>query len=176
LPEHTEQRYYGKRPAEGAALIATTAGFVEKVALFFEDEGFSRIAGRVFGRLLVSGEPCSLDALAKELAVSKASVSTETRLLERHGLLERVSRPGDRKVYYQVAADLPIRTMELRLDRIRRFRHLVHEAPAGAGQSGRVVRARLHEIESAYAHVLDAVEGAVATWHRRAGRGRPTPP
>lgn len=94
--------------------------------------------------------------------MSKASVSTETRTLERWGLLERVSRPGDRKVYYQVTADLPIRTMELRLGRIRRFRLLVQEAPASVGRGDRVVRSRLRALDSAYAQVLAAVGTAVA--------------
>ncbi|HEU4648052.1 MAG TPA: MarR family transcriptional regulator [Gemmatimonadales bacterium] len=151
---------------------AATADFVERVALFFEDEGFSRIAGRIFGRLLLSAEPLSLDALAEELAVSKASVSTETRTLEHRGLLERVGRPGDRKVYYQVGADLPIRTMELRLDRIRRFQLLMHDAPAPSGPAARTVRSRLREIESAYEHVQHVVGGAVAEWRRRTARRR----
>lgn len=151
---------------------ATTADFIERVALFFEDEGFSRIAGRIFGRLLLSAEPLSLDGLAEELAVSKASVSTETRILEHRGLLERVGRPGDRKVYYQVGADLPIRTMELRLDRIRRFQLLMHEAPTQPGPTARVVRSRLREIESAYELVHQAVERAVTEWRRLTARRR----
>ena len=71
--------------------------------MFFEAEGFSRTAGRIFGRLLLSDAPLSLDQLAADLEASKASISTETRLLERRGALERVGRRGDRRAYYQVA-------------------------------------------------------------------------
>ncbi|MBA2573067.1 MAG: hypothetical protein H0V06_08480, partial [Gemmatimonadetes bacterium] len=50
--------------------------FVERMGLFFEDDGHPRIAGRMFGFMLLSPEPCSLDDLAEQLQVSKASVST----------------------------------------------------------------------------------------------------
>jgi DNA-binding Lrp family transcriptional regulator len=151
-------------------LQPNTAAFVEKVAVFFDAEGFSRIAGRVFGRLLVSDVALSLDELAEQLKASKASVSTETRLLERRGILERVGKPGDRKVYYQVAAELPVRTFELRLDRMRRFRVLVQEAPARAGGGSGLVRDRLDEMDAAYAHMLQALGRAVTTWRQRPRR------
>jgi DNA-binding transcriptional regulator GbsR (MarR family) len=42
----------------------------------------------------------SLDEMAEQLQVSKASVSANARLLETIGMIERVTKPGDRRDYY----------------------------------------------------------------------------
>ena len=150
-----------------ATLHSSTAPLVERIALFCETEGFSRIAGRIFGRLLLSDAPISLDGLAADLGASKASISTETRALERRGILERVGKPGDRRVYYQVAAELPMPTMELRLDRMRRFSRLLEEAPDDVVRGNPVVRQRLDEILDAYHYLLAEFGGALRRWGRR---------
>ena len=150
-----------------ATLQASTAQLVERIALFFETEGFSRIGGRIFGRLLLSDAPISLAGLAVDLGASKASISTETRALERRGILERVGKPGDRRVYYQVAAGLPMPTMELRLDRMRRFSRLLEEAPEEVARGNPVVRQRLDEMLDAYRYLLAEFGGALRRWSRR---------
>ncbi len=67
--------------------------FVERMGLMLEEDGMPRIAGRMFGYLLVHEGPFSLDELAERLQVSKASISTNARLLEQLGMLERISAP-----------------------------------------------------------------------------------
>ena len=57
----------------------TVADFVERMGLTLEGEGLPRIAGRLFGFLLVHPEAYSLDELAERLQVSKASISTNAR-------------------------------------------------------------------------------------------------
>jgi DNA-binding transcriptional regulator GbsR (MarR family) len=69
---------------------AQTAHFIERMGLALEADGLPRIAGRIFGLLLVSEDACSLDDLACDLKVSKASVSTNARMLEQRAVLERV--------------------------------------------------------------------------------------
>lgn len=138
--------------------------------MFFETEGFSRIGGRIFGRLLLSEAPMSLDGLAADLGACKASISTETRALERRGVLERVGKPGDRRVYYQVAPGLPLPTMKLRLDRWRRFSRILEEAPADAAGGNAVVRRRLDEILEAHRYLLAEFGDAIERWHRLGGQ------
>jgi DNA-binding transcriptional regulator GbsR (MarR family) len=148
--------------------------FIEQVGVFFEAEGLSRTAGRIFGRLLLSEASLSLDQLAADLGASKAGISTETRMLERRGVLERVRHPGDRRVYYQVAPDLPVPTLELRLDRMRRFSLLVAKARREIRHPSPVVRRRLADMAESYRYVLTALGTALDRWHaeRPAGRGR----
>lgn len=156
---------------------ALTAHFIESMGLTLESEGLPRIAGRIFGLLLVSENAQSLDDLAAELQVSKGSVSTNTRLLEQRGVLERVSRPADRRDYYQVPADLFRRTMAQRLARWQRF----HEA-IGAARTTLPIRSpevlqRLQEYEEAYAYMSEVIREALWRWQAsrsgtRPGRGK----
>jgi DNA-binding transcriptional regulator GbsR (MarR family) len=97
--------------------------FVERMGLLWEVEGLPRIAGRILGFLFIQGEPCSLDDLASSLDVSKASVSTDARRLETLGLIHRIGVPGDRRDYYQIAPDAPVRIFDLKLQSFERLRH-----------------------------------------------------
>lgn len=79
--------------------------FIEQMGLICETDNLPRIAGRVLGLLLVEDGPYSLRELAELLQVSRASVSTNARILTDIGLVERVAKPGDRQDYYQLARD-----------------------------------------------------------------------
>ena len=149
--------------------------FVDQMAELYEREGFAPIAGRVFARLLLSPEPMALGDLARDLRVSKASVSTETRRLERQRVLERVTRLGDRRVFCRIADDLPVRIMDVRLERMRRFRALLGDGRKRLPPDARVLRARLVECERAYTVFLKGSESALALWRqeqRNGGRAR----
>jgi predicted transcriptional regulator len=144
-----------------------TLAFAEKTGLFFEDDGYPRISGRIFGLLLMSEAPRSINDIASRLRVSKASVSTDARLLERWEIVERVSHPGDRRVYYRIVPDLPFRTMEHRVERVRRMGRLMREARASAPRGG-PLRTRLADFAGAYEEALVTMEKAL----RRVARGR----
>ncbi len=81
---------------------STVAG-LGRLARFF---GFSDVMGRLFGTLLLSPSPLSLDDLAHELKISKGSVSMNMRDLERWGMAVEVWVKGERKKYYQAESDL----------------------------------------------------------------------
>jgi DNA-binding transcriptional regulator GbsR (MarR family) len=77
--------------------------FVDELGLFYEDNGQSRIAGRVLGWLLVcEPEYQSAEDIANILHASRGSISTTTRTLIRAGMVERRTFGGDRRTYYQV--------------------------------------------------------------------------
>ena len=143
-----------------------TERFVEGMGLFFESEGGPRIAGRLFAYLLLQDEPQSLDRLAESLRVSKASISTNARLLEERGLLERVSRPGDRRDYYIAAPDQS-RTVELRLQGVRQMGVLLEEALQAVPAGRRTARdriARMIELNTEASRWLDDM---LAAWRKR---------
>jgi len=149
-----------------------TSQFTDRMGLLFETEGQPRIAGRIFGYLLVSDDPRSLDETAAALGVSKASVSTNARMLAEKGVLERVCRPGDRHDYYGVAPDLFSRTMAERLKRWQRFTQAVGEARRTLPIRSERVRARLRGYETAYAYMADAIGHALGRWERGAAGRR----
>jgi len=149
-----------------------TTHFTDRMGLLFEAEGQPRIAGRIFGYLLVSDDPRSLDQLAGALSVSKSSVSTNARRLAEMGVLERVCRPADRHDYYGVAPDLFSRTMAERLKRWQRFTEAVGEARRTLPIRSERVRARLRGYETAYAYMVDAIGDALDRWDHVPSGGR----
>lgn len=143
----------------------TLAHFTHRMGLLFEQDSLPHIAGRVFGLLLVSQEPRCLGELAEVLQVSKASVSTNARLLARRGVLERVRRPGDRRDFYRVAPDLFARSMADRLERWNRFTQVVGEARRTLQIRSPSVRTRLEDYETGFAVMASAISHALAGWH-----------
>jgi DNA-binding transcriptional regulator GbsR (MarR family) len=143
------------------------AHFIERMGLALESDGMPRIAGRIFGLLLVSEDSLSLDELAADLGVSKASVSTNARLLEQRGVLERISRPADRRDYYRVPPDLFSQTMAQRLARWERFHTAIAAARTNVPIRSREVRERLEEFEEAYAYMSRTIREALAEWQAR---------
>jgi len=71
-----------------------------------EKFGFSRIAGQLEGLLLFSKEPMSLDEMAERLEVSKASISTNIRFLERWKVVRKVYHQGARKNFYEIRGNI----------------------------------------------------------------------
>ncbi|HNC94886.1 MAG TPA: hypothetical protein PKW90_02115 [Myxococcota bacterium] len=85
--------------------LSSEQRFVEDFGLFLEQVGFPRIAGRILGLLLVHGVPMHLEQIATILEVSRASVSTNTRLLIGVMLIEQRTQPGDRRTWFTVRPD-----------------------------------------------------------------------
>ncbi|HKH83927.1 MAG TPA: MarR family transcriptional regulator [Gemmatimonadales bacterium] len=143
---------------------AKTAGFIDRMGLALESEGLPRTAGRIFGLLLVSEDCRSLDEIATQLHVSKASVSTNARLLEQRGVLERNSRPSDRRDYYRVQPDLFSHTMAQRLQRWQRLHEAIGDARTKLPIRSRKVLKRLEDYDSAYTFLTQAIREALENW------------
>ncbi len=69
--------------------------------------GFNQVLGQLYGTLLLSAEPLSLDDMMSRLDISKASVSTNMRTLEHMGMVRQVWVRGSsgRRKYYQAETD-----------------------------------------------------------------------
>ena len=141
--------------------------FIERMGLTAESDGLSRIAGRLFGALLLADEPRSLDALAEQLDVSKASVSTEARRLLERGVAERIGKTGDRRDYYALTPDFFAQIVRFRLNRWSGLHRLIRDMEADSTGEPRVVRDRFSYIDEVHAFVLSRVEDALAEWSDR---------
>ncbi len=85
------------------ASVGKAKQFAEEVGIAFEQTGLPRMAGRILGWLLISDPPHqSMEQLTSALKASKGSISTTTRLLIHHGLIERISLPGIRHDYFRL--------------------------------------------------------------------------
>ncbi|MDQ7025059.1 MAG: hypothetical protein Q9P44_05815 [Anaerolineae bacterium] len=69
--------------------------------------GFSKMMGQLYGTVLLSPKPLSLDDMMARLAISKASVSMNMRSLEHMGMVRQVWVRGGsgRRKYYEAEAD-----------------------------------------------------------------------
>lgn len=141
--------------------------FVERMGQSAETDGMSPIAGRLFALLLLSDEPCSLDDLAAALEVSKASVSTDARRLLDRGIVERVTRPGDRRDYYELAPDFFAQVVRSRIARWRRIHQLIGPLRHPRARLSPVVRQRIASIDEVDSFVVERLDAALAAWERR---------
>jgi DNA-binding transcriptional regulator GbsR (MarR family) len=138
--------------------------FVDRMGLHLEADGLPRSAGRIFGYLMLAESACSLDDLAEALQVSKASVSTNARLLEQVGILERTGEPGDRRDFYRMRPDAWERMLRVACRRWEVLNDLLGEAaeslPPGmlAGQERLCEAARFHEM------LVEEAESLITRW------------
>jgi DNA-binding transcriptional regulator GbsR (MarR family) len=102
--------------------------FIERVGRWWEMVG-SRSAGRILGWLMIC-EPSQRSAaeLVDDLKLSSGSVSTQTSVLERVGLVERVTFAGDRVSYYRLPPNVWLELMKLEMVRMREMRELAAAA------------------------------------------------
>lgn len=149
----------------------SVADFVEKMGMVLEGEGLPRIAGRIFGFLLVHPEAFSLDQLAEQLRVSKASISTNARHLEQHGILERTSEPGNRRDYYRMAPDAWEGMLRAAEQKWTTMRVLLTAGAASLPDEMEEARARLIEAEQFHLLLLDGLERMTERWARRHAAG-----
>jgi DNA-binding transcriptional regulator GbsR (MarR family) len=136
--------------------------FIERYGLLSEEDGLPRTAGRMMALMIVEGGPFSFSGLAQRLQVSRASVSTNTRLLEQLGMIERVTRPGERQDYFQLVADPWARTLEAWLDRQLKKRKVLEDLQSSSSLSadarGRV-EAMLNFMRTAAENARTALAG-----------------
>ena len=133
--------------------------FIEQIGLVAQGDGLPRIAGRLMGLMVFDGEPRSFSDLATELKVSRGSISNNARLLESLGVIERVTRPGDRQDYFQLADEPYDAIIEGALARSVKARDTVGktlQALPAKGQNG--PRQRLKEYERFYARIVEALD------------------
>jgi DNA-binding transcriptional regulator GbsR (MarR family) len=74
--------------------------------LFHNDSGLPPIMGRIFGWLMVCDPAEQSGAeIAQAIGASRASITTNMRVLTAAGLIRRLTRPGERTAYYVVDDD-----------------------------------------------------------------------
>jgi DNA-binding transcriptional ArsR family regulator len=120
MTERSDQR------VAGGELDADGRRFAEEFGLLGETMGMPRMNGRLLGWMLICDPPRqSLGDIARNLGVSRASVSTATRLLRANGLLRRAAEPGRRAyafelepgVFEQLPADVMFGALRRQLER-----------------------------------------------------------
>ena len=134
----------------------SVAEFVERMALTLEAEGLPRIAGRLFGFLLIHSDAYSLDELFQR----------------GHNFAIVDATAGDLADYYRMAPDAWEGMLRAAQQKWNTMRVLLTAGAAALPDEMEVARARLIEAEQFHLLLLDGVERMIGRWSRRqAGLG-----
>lgn len=135
--------------------------FIESMGLVFQDDGLPRIAGRILGFLTIRTEAHSLQELAEALEVSRGSVSTNTRLLEQFGMVERVAKSGDRQGFYQLAPDAFPSVLRGAIQRMTKARQIIQKASERIPKKSTDARRNLADMARFYDLTIKGMNGIV---------------
>ena len=143
--------------------------FIEEVGIVFEQTGLPRMAGRMFGWLLISDPPYQSAAeLAEVLMASKGSISTTVRLLVQLGLIEHFLIPGERHDHFCLREDALKRTISHGLeDEIKMFRGLAEHGLELMEGEASVRRQWLEEMRDRYAFLEKAFPELMERYEKR---------
>ena len=136
----------------------------DSVGRTYAKYGLPLSIGRVFGLLLASDEPMSLDEIAETLGISKSGASVAARDLERVGGVHRLGATGSKRVFYE-ATDRMETTFDATFVRIRDALETMKRAEAmlGPGKAGR----RMKEMVEVHEFWLRELDGIKERWSRR---------
>ena len=153
---------------EDDSQIKELLNFTDEVGLFYEDLGLTRIWGRVLGWLMVC-EPDyqSAEDLATILHASRGSISTTIRALVRAGLVERQTRPRDRRTYYRIDPGAWTGLFEQQTQTTRRLRELAEQGLAALDGEPPQRRRRLVELEDLTKFYERETPALLERWHRQ---------
>ena len=129
------------------------------MGVHFEADGLPRIAGRIFGLFILEGQPLSFGALADRLSISRASVSTNTRLLARMGLIDRIAVSGERQDYFRMADAPYARLLGGMAERARKAAQTATKAEKALAAAGPDARRRLRGFAEFQNAVATAASG-----------------
>ncbi|NUR85936.1 MAG: transcriptional regulator [Nonomuraea sp.] len=86
--------------------MSTRRAFTVSVGDLLASWNLPHATGRVYGLLLISADPLSLDEIAGELELSKGAVSTAVRQLDSWGLARVIPQPGSRRLRVEATAGI----------------------------------------------------------------------
>jgi DNA-binding transcriptional ArsR family regulator len=140
--------------------------FIENMGLYFESSGIPRIGGRILGVLMIAHDPLSADDIAKILKVSRASLSTNLRVLTTSGLVEKASILHDRNTYYVFSDASLEQRMLVGVQSGVVFKKVTEQGLAAlpANDSARIRMEKSIEWSDL---LVEHFENAIAEWRRR---------
>lgn len=140
--------------------------YIEETGLMFERLGMTRMAGRVFGYIIVSDdEAVSFDQIRLTLSASKGSISNTMKQLMHIDFIKPVSLSGDRKTYYSIAKPELGSLLKSRINLFVPFAKLMNKGRRLKSQEDDISDWLL-EVSAFYSWVVDELEGVIEKWHR----------
>lgn len=151
--------------------VRSGSAFVERMGDLFERMGQPRIAGRIFGHLLIC-QPSEQNAaqLRAATGASTGSVSTMLRLLRSAGFVESRGESGGRRRWYRITPGAFSRVLKLRMQLVTELRELaelgLEEVGAEAEDTG-----RLREMRDCYGFFEREFPAVMARYEAEVSQG-----
>ena len=140
--------------------------FIERVGSLADASGLPPSHMQVFAWLVVCDPPHqSVEQMREALGLSVGALSMATTALISTGLVERIARPGERRLYYRFRPGGWERMLRARLEGAARMRVIADDALARAPEPP----VRLSEMRDMYAWFEDNMAELMAeatTWSR----------
>jgi hypothetical protein len=142
--------------------------FVGEIGLVFESMHLPRIAGQIFGALLLApARGYTAAELGEILQVSKGSVSGMTRLLVNYEMVSRVSLPGDRRDRFVIKPGASAEMLLGRMAQLGQLQALAHEGLELLGPDGDP--GPLMEVRDMYAFLQRELPVLIDRWEDQRG-------
>ena len=143
--------------------LETIDNFVEQLGLIVQADGLPRIAGRILGLMVIHGGPYSFSELSVQLKVSRGSISTNTRLLENLGVIERTTKAGERQDYFKLHANPYIELIRGLQNRMKKASLIVAETKQQLPSDNVAMQQRLDDLCYFYQSFIDATDSMTET-------------
>ena len=141
--------------------------FMEGMGMYFESYGIPRIGGRILGLLLIAHEPLSAERIASILKVSRASISTNFRILLASSLAEKVTYPGDRTTYFVFPESGLEKTLLVEIQGISALKRLIQQG-LNALPADDLAHGRMQEMADWADFLVKIYQQALVEWQARA--------
>jgi DNA-binding transcriptional regulator GbsR (MarR family) len=138
--------------------------FIQGMAELLVPLGVPQTAARLYGYLLLSEAPVSLDHIVADLEISKSTASVAAHLLEMYTLVRRSSQRGTRRVLFQPSDDYSgmINAQKRALEQLAA---LIQQGAQSS--SNRKTRERLRTMAEFYLVNRNAMDSAQREWLAR---------
>ena len=141
--------------------------FIEEMGVFFDKTGFPRMAGRIWGWLLVCDPPEQTAAqIAEALQASRGSISTMTRLLEIWGV-ERIGIAGKRSGCYRIRVGSFVKLLHTEAGLFSEMRRLAERGLKSLEDEPPEVGERLREGRELFAFVEKEYASLIERWEEQ---------
>jgi DNA-binding transcriptional regulator GbsR (MarR family) len=89
----------------GDELVQAREDLIQELGRLSAFAGFNKAMGQIYALLYLSAEPVSLGEIAQHLGISKGNASLNVKAMERWGLIQPISKNGDRRDFYRAETD-----------------------------------------------------------------------
>lgn len=148
--------------------------FIEQFGLYFESSSYPRMAGRIFGFLLLADPPHqSMNQIVDRLRSSKSAISAGLKALLQLHLVDQVRLPGERPTFFRIRPGGWTEVFRQRLLAVAAVRELVdHGLDLLAGRAEED-RARLLEMKDMYEFVERELPVLFERWEQERRNRKP---